>query len=365
MPTLGNAHTFTAIRGVQANREYYVAMCPLKALPKLLVFDEAPLPPELRAQRTLNRARVPEIARYLVENPESYVLSSLTASVDGKVAFEASGDDPGGSVGRLQVPMTARLLINDGQHRRAAIEVALRERPELGEETLPVILFVDGGLRRSQQMFADLNRHVVRPTTSLNILYDHRDTLAQAVCRLIDRVSVFKDLTETEKSTISPRSNKLHTLGNIYQATRALLGHAKKKRLPPEKEERAYEFWREVGRNFPDWQLAAAKKVSCEELRRGYVHAHGIALLALGNAGATLLAQEPRSWKAKLKALRGMDWSRTCPTWEGRALIGGRVSKAQFHVVLTTNLVKQHLGVPLGSAEKEAEDRFLRSRRAA
>ena len=56
--------------------------------------------------------------------------------------------------GKLTVPMTARFIVNDGQHRRAAIEEALKERPELGDETISVVFFLDVGLRRSQQMFA-------------------------------------------------------------------------------------------------------------------------------------------------------------------------------------------------------------------
>ena len=69
--------------------------------------------------------------------------------------------------------MSAKFVINDGQHRRAGIEAALRENPELGDETIAVVFFLDVGLRRCQQMFADLNRYAVRPTTSLSILYDH------------------------------------------------------------------------------------------------------------------------------------------------------------------------------------------------
>ena len=127
---IDNCHGFAAIRGVQAGREYYVAMLPLKIVAKLLQFDEPDLPAELRAQRSLNRARVPVIARYLIENPREYTLSSLTASVDGKVRFEPLGEAPAAkTVGRLLIPMSARFLINDGQHRRAAIESALRERP--------------------------------------------------------------------------------------------------------------------------------------------------------------------------------------------------------------------------------------------
>ncbi|WP_368856456.1 DNA sulfur modification protein DndB, partial [Escherichia coli] len=61
----------------------------------------------------------------------------------------------------------ASLVINDGQHRRAAIEAAIRERPFLGDETIAVVVYPDRGLRRSQQMFVDLNQHAVKPARSL------------------------------------------------------------------------------------------------------------------------------------------------------------------------------------------------------
>jgi DNA sulfur modification protein DndB len=60
-----------------------------------------------------------------------------------------------------------------------SIEEALKERPELGDETLAVVFFVDAGLRRSQQLFADLNTHAVRASSSIGILYDFRDPLSQ------------------------------------------------------------------------------------------------------------------------------------------------------------------------------------------
>src|SRR6478672_9135792 len=65
-------YIFPALRGVQAGHEYYVTMCPLRLIPRLFLFNEEELPPEMRAQRALNKARVPEMARYIVENPDSY-----------------------------------------------------------------------------------------------------------------------------------------------------------------------------------------------------------------------------------------------------------------------------------------------------
>jgi DNA sulfur modification protein DndB len=361
-----NVHSFSSLRGIQSGREYFVAMVPLKVVPKIFLFDDAELPADLRAQRTLNRARVPDIANYLVENPRNYTFSALTASVDGKVHFEPYG--PSGfasNIGRLMIPMTARFLINDGQHRRAAIEEALKERPELGDETLSVIFFVDAGLKRSQQMFADLNRHVVRPPQSLAVLYDHRDPLAQMVCRLVSRVTVFKNLTEMEKASVPSQANKLFTLNGILHATRMLLTISKKRKVCQDHESLAFEFWQEVGRVIPDWHLATAKKVSCVELRRDYIHAHGVALAALGSMGASLITQRPTNWKTKLQSLRKLDWSRSnTDLWEGRALVGGRVSKAHVNVVLTANLLKEQVGSALSDTEQKIEIDYCRRKSA-
>lgn len=365
MEPMENVLTFTAIRGIQAGREYYVAMCPLRVIPKIFLFDAEELTPKLRAQRTLNRSRIPEIATYVVENVRSYIFSSITASIDGKVKFEPYAETGvGKNVGRLLIPMTSRFLINDGQHRRAAIEEALKECPELGDETLSVVFFVDAGLKRSQQMFADLNRHAIRPTQSIGILYDHRDPLSQLARMLVEEVSVFRDLTELEKTTISNRSNKLYTLSSIYQATKTLLGKSKRCKVTADEQRLAVEFWEHVGRSMPDWQMAVQKKVGCAELRRDYVHAHGLALQAIAVVGTGLLAENPSGWKQAVAGLGKIDWSRSnAKQWEGRALVSGRVSKAQMHVVLTANTIKKQLGLSLTAKEKEAETRLREGRK--
>jgi DNA sulfur modification protein DndB len=352
------SYTFSALRGMQAGREYYVAMCPLKLIPKIFLFDDDEIPADMRAQRSLNRARIPEIARYLVSNPKEYVFSSITASVDGSVQFE-SWDNSKSSIGRLNVPMTAKIIINDGQHRRAGIEEALKERPELADETISVVFFIDEGLKRSQQMFADLNKHAIRPTKSLGILYDLRDPLSQMSRSLISDVPHFKGLTETEKTTISNRSIKLFTLSSIYQGTKALLNISKGIKVSPQQQNLAIEYWTEVGKHIPDWHLAQARKVTAAELRREFIHSHGLALHALGIAGASLLAAEPKRWKERLKALSKVDWSRSnAALWEGRAMIGGRVSKAHNNLLLTASVIKRTLGLILSPEEQRVESSF-------
>lgn len=356
--TQSPAYVFSALTGVQAGRNYYVAMCPLKIIPKIFLFDEDELPPELRAQRTLNRARVPEIGRYIVENPKDYVFSAITASVDGEVIFERYGNDSG-YIGQLRIPMTAKFIINDGQHRRAGIEEALHERPELGDESIAVVLFVDGGLKRSQQMFADLNKHAVRPTKSIGILYDLRDPLSQLSRKLITAVPAFKGLTETQKTTISNRSIKLFTLSGIYQGTRALLNKRKNSLLTPEEENLVIAFWTEVAKHIPEWEMVQRRKISSAELRRDAIHSHGIALHALGIMGSALVSSEPKKWRERLRALAKVDWARTnTKLWEGRAMIGGRVSKAHNNVLLTAVVLKRAIGLDPTPEEQLIERNF-------
>jgi DNA sulfur modification protein DndB len=347
-------YSFTALRGIQAGREYYLVMCPLKLIPRIFIFDESEVPPELRAQRLLNRARVPEIARYVIENPNEYTFSAITASIDGDVNFvPLSPTGPGHNMGELQVDMQARFLINDGQHRRAALLEALRQRPDLGNETIAVVFFLDAGLRRSQQMFADLNKHAVRPSRSIGVLYDHRDEMAALVRSLVDQVPIFKDRTELEKTSISNRSTRIFTLSSIYQATEELLKHVKAS--IEGKQSLAAGFWERLTELLPEWHWAINSRVSPMELRQNYVHVHGVTLQALGRVGGQIISAYPEDWAIRLTPLGKVDWRRSNPDWEGRSIVGGRMTGVQVSLDLTVAYLKQSLHLPLTPEEEQLE----------
>lgn len=358
----GYSHSFPAIRGTQAGRVFYIAMCPMKVIPKIFIFDEEEVPPELRAQRTLNRSRIPEIASYLTDHSDSYTLSALTASVDASVQFNAHSDNgPASNMGMLSIPMDATILINDGQHRRAAIEEAIRVNPSLAQDNIPVLFFIDAGLVRSQQMFADLNKYAVRPSYSLGTLYDHRDASSELARHLANTCVAFNGLTEMEKSTISNRSTKLFTLSGIKHASRALLRKTNTDKISDQEKAVAREFWDAVSEHILDWKRARERTVATADLRQNFIHAHGVALHALGLLGANLLADHPKDWKKRLQKLSKIDWSRSnIQLWEGRAMVHGRISKATTNVILTSNLIKNYLGLPLKPEEAEFEKEHIK-----
>src|SRR5438105_15107943 len=104
--TSGMTLTFPAMHGVIGKRDYYVAIMKLALVPKLFKFrDWAELPPEQRAQRVIQKSRIPEITQYILENEDGYLFSSLTASFNCEPTFTAV---PGqAELGIRQMPFDA------------------------------------------------------------------------------------------------------------------------------------------------------------------------------------------------------------------------------------------------------------------
>jgi DNA sulfur modification protein DndB len=357
------------IRGIQAGREYYVSMCPVRFLPKLFPFESEDLPPEMRAKRALNKARIPEIADYFVKNYGNYTCGAIAASIDADITFEAVGNEAEErKIGRLRVPMDAKFTINDGMHRRAAFEMALKENPQLGYETVALILFLDIGLENSQQKFADLNSFQVPLESSLSVLYNHRGDRASLVKAVVKQVEVFRCLTEMEKGSLNGRSPKLFALSAIERAIVALLSdidpskQAKPSRYRAAKQEKeaelaqkiqlAVSYWNAVSSFIPDWQLVLHKQVAAGEIRRDCVHCHSVVLESLGEVGASLRSVFPESWEQRLAVLRDVDWSISNPDWEGGILLKGGISKSRASVSWMTDYLKKRLGLGTAGAAR-------------
>ena len=355
------SYSFLAIRGSQGSHTYYLTQCPLRLVPRLFLFDEVEVPAELRQIYSLTLARVAALRCYLAEKPTNYVLAPLVAVIDCEVNFEPLQRDLP-EVGQLRIPLTARLVIQDGQHRRAAIAQVLAENPTLSDDTVPVMLFPDPQLTRSAQLYIDLNQPQRQRTRSRQVLHDQDSPLAALVRQLVEDVPLFRGLTEREKTTISNRSTALFTLSAVYQATQALLGVGRRDPISQTQADLAQRFWQELGQIIPEWQQVIQSKVKAAELRRNYVHAHGVALLAIGRAGHALVETYPGDWPQRLSILGSIDWSReNTALWEGRAMVRGQMSKARDSVLSTTNVLKQALGLSLTEKEQALERRLTAS----
>ena len=340
-----------AIRGFQAGREFYVSICTFATITKHFEYNTDPrISPTLRAQRKLQEPRIPDITNYILENKRDYIFSAITVSVDGKLQFSpAPGTGSEGMIGKLHIPLDAPKLINDGQHRCAAIRKAFEKDVEVESEKIAVVIFEDRGLERSQQMFADLNKHATRPTKSLGLLYDHRDTYARFIRNLVNDVEVFSGRTEMEQTNMSNRSTKFVTLNGVADATRRLIKVKEKaKTLSPEKQQLAVKYWTKVAANIPEWNLLVQNSIKPADLRKKYVHAHTNILNALGMAGNVLTSLP--DWEERIKGLQKIDWKKEGRIWQDNVVVDGKMIKNRLAIKKAGNAILGQLGVE-GSVE--------------
>lgn len=311
-----------ALRGRMGGRTYYTASMKLKTVPRFFAFQNyKDLEPEERAQRVLNKNRVPAIKEYLLQNVDGYVFSSITASyqlpegINEEDLFEPISE--GSNIGTLNLPMEADLLINDGQHRRAGITAALEEDPALGEDEISVVLFPFEDHTRAQQMFSDLNRAAVATTKSLNILYDHRDRLSNITMLLTTTVDAFVGRVDKEHASLSKRSSAFVTLGGIHDGTKELVGTVTDDNFA-EKRDLAIAFWQTIAASIPAWVAVAAGTMTPPLVREETISTHTVTLRAMGEATRSLIEAMPDGWQTRLSHVFGtLNWSRKNPEWRG------------------------------------------------
>lgn len=341
-------YSFPAVEGIQAGRQYYIAMLPLRMLPKVFEIDGEYIQPEFRAQRRLNEQRIPEICSYILDNPDTYVFSALAASVDGEMEFLRQGSGP---LGTLNVSFDATFLINDGQHRVAAILEALKENEEIGSETISVVLYEDLGLSRSQQMFTDLNKHAVRTTNSIAELYDSRDPLAVATREAVKSVELLDRYTDKERDNLGKNSASLFTLNMFYKANRRIVGQ---EQVDGATRDFLIGYWRAVSSHMIPWQEMDQRRLSKRELREQTIAVQAVCLQALGRVGAAFYS-EGRPLVA-LEYLESVDWYRSSPAWSDRTISNnGRIITNNQAVCLTANVIKKALQLPLSDEDVRHE----------
>lgn len=349
-------YRFPVVKGMQAKREYYIGMVPLKMIPRLFPSDDEYVSPEYRAQRRLNETRIPIISKYILDNRDDYVFSALAASIDGAFKFIPTKENA--DMGLLEVSMDAIFLINDGQHRKAAILEALTNDETLGEETISVVFFEDKGLERSQQIFTDLNKHAVKTSNSIAELYDSRDDLAVITRNVIAKVPFINIYTDKEKDNLGKYSSKFFTLNTFYRANRRII----QKEDAAKAQEFLIQFWTLVSENMTHWNELQNKEISKVELRENYIITQAVVIQSLGRIGNYFFTHQEEDMVSVLRLLKEIDWRRSAPVWKLRTIrANGRMISSDSAIILTANVIKTELKIPLNPDESLREKKFLQN----
>lgn len=150
-----NAFNIPAIRGVLGDIVYYTSSFTFNQITNLVrpIDDELHTSTSLKdqLQRSLTENHK-SITSYILTQKEHFFNSLVLAVYDGEptwneieVAFK--GEDYY-NMGFLQLSGEEKIFPVDGQHRVEGIKAAIKERPELGTETISVILIGHKKARR-------------------------------------------------------------------------------------------------------------------------------------------------------------------------------------------------------------------------
>jgi len=380
-----------AMASVQNAKLMFMTSVKIGTLVGLLETEDARLSLEQRRQRRPDFCRIPKMAEYLRGDPWAY--SAITVALSGSFEFHPLSPTTGERtrLGRLRIPRgyKARSVIIDGQHRFLSLRAALGLEPKfiryelpeekkknLADENIGIIFYVfaddSEGVRWSQQYFHDLNCLGVATSRSLGIKFDRRHPLNRLTVHISDRASPFVGRIELEHHSCGPSNHNLFTLSALKNANRALLGNIDENNYTA-RFDQALEFWNEVGKVFPAWTELPGHKVRDE-----FIHGYGVALDAIGLAGAAILEKSASDMGARLARLKSLDWSRWLKAkdgkyhlgpegerqantfWNGIGMVGSKVQNTSANVRNMSLLLKKTMGFEL-SDKDEMELRFARN----
>ena len=313
--------------------------------------------PESKIQRRLNVPRVErEMVPYLL-GVKDHFYSALTVEIrpaisegfDGSIPFEPSGPSVTGGMswGQILLDGTETLYALDGQHRLKSIQMAIRQKPELAREQIPVIFVPFRSQRHSQLLFSDLNRYAKSPSKSISLLFSHRDphvTLAKIV---MDRVDFLAGRVEVETTSLSKHTPNVVTLSSLYEMTKSLTeGREIAEPLPDQEVERQLAIWAGLTTYIEPWRLVVTREEHPAFLRKEYVAMHGVCHQAIAAAVGPLLS-DGADIDAVLTPLHDIDWRIGNPEWQGIAVQGRHINNTSTTVRNLAGLLALKLGAPV------------------
>jgi DNA sulfur modification protein DndB len=358
------ASTFPAIKATMGETEFFASVLTYGEAARLVQFVEdvddwaSDTDPETKIQRRLNVGRVErEMVPYLLNVPDHFysaltveIRPAITEDFDGSIPFEPLGPSISGGMtwGLITLDGTETLYALDGQHRLKSIQLAIRQRPELAREQIPVIFVPHRSQRKSQLLFSDLNRYAKSPSKSISLLFSHRDPVVTLAKLLMDRVEFLIGRVEVESTSLSKHTPNVITLSSLYEMTRSLTeGREIADPVPESEIDRQLAIWDSLTRSVEPWRQVVAREEHPAFLRKEFLAMHGVCHQAIAGAVGPLLAEDPPI-DAALEPLLSVDWRISNPEWQGIAVQGRHVNNTSTTVRNLSGLLSFKLG---GSVE--------------
>lgn len=372
----------TGILYTQAGRRFISSSLPIKMLLTMVRRDSSGRKddPAAHRNRPLNPGHVREIADYLRNEPHYLMPPIMLNSAFPLQTFVVETPSPAKPCSFV-LPPEEYLYVTDGQHRLEALREALRDKPELENDSIGVTIVEESDIDKVHQDFYDAAQ--VSPLAkSLLVEYDGREPLNAVTRQVSSTAEAFKGRIERIGS-VGKNSLMLFTTNQIKQGiyqflvgdwslyNAAIQKQAQQVLAPAQSlwQTRILAFLNEFTEHNPQWRevrerpLESGLSTDVPGMREQFLHFSGGGLLVLCGVGHAILEREDDSegvlsptQREMIQAIANLDWSRGGKLWQGY-LVGpqGNITPHKNHIALAVAKVKDFLGIPM----TEKEGKFL------
>ncbi|MFI9641334.1 DNA sulfur modification protein DndB [Micromonospora sp. NPDC051925] len=228
---------FPVIVFKQGRRTMLSTSFPMRLLARYITLDPAVKgeSPREKYNRPLMSDHARSIRDYLVENPEDYLLPSVTLNVTSRPSLHVqAGGDGIARLGYLVVTEATEFHVTDGQHRIAGLigyatgrangraAGALDEVDSLRADAISVLIVLEPDRSRTQQDFADAAQTKQIPA-SLLAVYNTREPINQVLARITEGSDLLRGRIDEMSKTLPKMSQHIFLLNQVRGMVKGLL----------------------------------------------------------------------------------------------------------------------------------------------
>lgn len=293
------------------------------------------------AEELINRPIMPqhvdEIAKYLLET-ENYILPPFIFNSSTPIKVFSFGT---GAVkfGYAVLPTNVELYVTDGQHRIKAIEKAIKERPELLNDSVTVLVVQEDDIDQIHQDFADCAKNKPIPPALL-AAFDVSNVLSKLTRKLARDLIIFDGRIDKISRTLGKDPKYLFTMNQLrIGIAEFLFGSSRKQviesRSSQQKGEltilldKAKSFYTEFAQINEAWKLLlqpASQSVNLDlyNLRQERIDFNTVGLQVISRVGHLIFFNNQftdEQHYVLIQSLANLDYKRTSPLWENSIVI--------------------------------------------
>ena len=338
--------------GFQGRHRYFTGNVPVGELEHMVKFpgDVGELDDDDKMQRGLAKGRIKDLVDYLTKWDDHFYsavtliilprdLSRAATEFDedgeGDYAFVRNERSRPGKTRHGELHLSGEIVLfpGDGQHRLKSEFEALKIKPAIAKEELPVVLIPFESVEQVRQLFSDLNLNAKPVSKTVGYDFESRDPFALISKSLMTRVPLFNDRVNRNSNSLSASSKNVVTLNGLVQGVRDIVAGLAEaegvtieeyvENLNKAQAEVADVYQGIIGAFDPIWDdVLDDVPNAAGQLREKYLFPHGLGWVALAKAAGELVAGYGSSWKQMLtQAVHSLDWHREAKVWDGTIVL--------------------------------------------